>query len=144
MVLNIPSLEQEAMMKVTGLLWACCEARNKANAVEQLWSIAEVVHRAMSINLSCSMQWQEKRGKPIIEKVRWCPPNSKYVKINFDGSFIQNRKRGVYAFIVRDHEGSMILASAGNLDNVHDALCAEVHDCWIAITATADQGMMQI
>jgi hypothetical protein len=38
----------------------------------------------------------------------------------------------------------MILASAGNLDNVHDALCAEVHDCWIAITATADQGMMQI
>jgi hypothetical protein len=94
MVLNIPSLEQEAMMKVTGLLWACCEAHNKANAVEQLWSIAEVVHRAMSINLSCSMQWQEKRGKPIIEKVRWCPPNSKYVKINFDGSFIQNRKRG--------------------------------------------------
>jgi len=32
----------------------------------------------------------------------------------------------------------------GNLDNVHDALYAEVHACLIAITVAADQGMMQI
>jgi hypothetical protein len=38
----------------------------------------------------------------------------------------------------------MILADAGNLDNVHDALCAEAHTCLIAITTTADQGIMQI
>jgi hypothetical protein len=30
----------------------------------------------------------------MIEKVRWCPPNSEYVKINFGGSFIQDRKSG--------------------------------------------------
>ena len=30
------------------------------------------------------------------------------------------------------------------MDNVHDALCAEAHACLIAITAAADQGMMQI
>jgi len=94
MVLNILSLEQEAMMKVIGLLWAWCEAHNKANAGEQLWSTTEVVHRAMSINLSCSMQWQEKRGNPMIEKVRWCPPNSEYVKINFDRSFCPEQKEG--------------------------------------------------
>jgi hypothetical protein len=93
-VLEILSLQQEAKMKVICLLFSWREARNKANAGKQLWSIAEVVHRAMSINPSCSMQWREKGVKPMIEKVRWCPPNSKYVKINFDGSFIQDRKSG--------------------------------------------------
>jgi hypothetical protein len=38
----------------------------------------------------------------------------------------------------------VILAGAGNCDNVHDALSAEAHACYIAITVAADQGMMQI
>jgi hypothetical protein len=51
---------------------------------------------------------------------------------------------GAWGFFVRDHEGSMILVGAENLDNVHDVLCAEAHACLIAITAAANQGMMQI
>lgn len=144
MVVNILSLEQETKMKVICLLWAWWEACNKANAGEQLWSIEEVVHRAMSINSFGSMHWREKKDKPMKEKVQWCPPNSEYVKINFDGSFIQNRKSGASGFVVRDHDRFVIMAGAGNLDKVHDAICAEAHACLIAITAAADQGMMQI
>ena len=44
----------------------------------------------------------------MIENVHWCSPNSEYGKINFDGSFIQDRKSGAWGFVVRDHEGSMI------------------------------------
>ena len=86
MVLKILSLQREAKMKGIHLLFSWWEARNKANAGEQLWSTAEVVHRAMSIN-PCSMQWREKGVKPMIENVHWCSPNSEYGKINFDGSF---------------------------------------------------------
>jgi hypothetical protein len=53
---------------------------------------------------------RHKDVKSLIEKVCWCPPNFDYVKINFDGSFIQNRKSGAWGFVVRDHEGSVILA----------------------------------
>ena len=56
MVLKILSLQQEANMKVIGLLFSWWEARNKANAGKQLWSTAEVIHRAMSINPYCSMK----------------------------------------------------------------------------------------
>ena len=60
MVLNILSLEQETRAKVTNLLWAWWDARNKANVGEQVESIEEVVYRAMSMNLVCSMQWRDK------------------------------------------------------------------------------------
>jgi hypothetical protein len=42
---------------------------------------------------------QHKDVKSLIEKVCWCPPNFDYVKINFDGSFIQNRKSGAWALL---------------------------------------------
>jgi hypothetical protein len=47
-----------------------------------------------------------------MEKVHWCPPNSEYVKIKFDGSFIEDKKSGAWGFTMRNHEGSMILAGA--------------------------------
>lgn len=34
----------------------------------------------------------EKDVKPVIEKVRWCPSNSRYVQNNFDGSFIRQKE----------------------------------------------------
>lgn len=45
---------------------------------------------------------------------------------------------------MRDHEGLVVLAGAGNFESVRNALCAEAQACLAAITVAAGQGMLQI
>lgn len=92
-------------MKVIGFSGAWWDARNKVNAGEPLWQTG-----------------QQKRDKPMIQNVNWSLPNSDFVQINFDEAFLENKKSGAWDFVVRDHKGQVVLAGAGSLDKVHDAL----------------------
>jgi ribonuclease HI len=47
-------------------------------------------------------------------------------------------------FHLRDHKGSVVMASMGRMTVFHDALSAEIHGCFVALTATMDQGMSHI
>jgi ribonuclease HI len=66
------------------------------------------------------------------------------LKINFDGAFSQEERKGAWGFIVRDHDGLAMLASAGRINVLHDALSAEIHGCLAALTAAMDQSMSHI
>jgi hypothetical protein len=46
----------------------------------------------------------------------------RFFKINFDGTFLRECKSGAWGFIVRDLEGSVVLARAGKLEKIHNAL----------------------
>ncbi|KAF8645590.1 hypothetical protein HU200_066141 [Digitaria exilis] len=131
-------------MKVIGLLWAWRHARNKANAGEQMLSVEEVMYRAHSMSVDSLIDKQDSLVKPTKVKSQWCPPKYDFLNINFDSAFFQDRKSGAWGFVIRDHEGSALLAGVGKLSKIHDALCAEAQACLAAIIAAADQGMMQI
>ena len=38
---------------------------------------------------------------------RWSPRMPEIIKINIDGPFLANQKKGSWGFIARDHEGSV-------------------------------------
>jgi hypothetical protein len=85
----------------------------------------KIVYRAQSITLDTSTNRQEKIFKPPTEKLHWCPPKSDFLNINFDGAFRHECKSEAWGSIVRGQEGSVVLAGAGKLEKIHDALCAE-------------------
>ena len=45
---------------------------------------------------------------------------------------------------MRDENGQAVLAGAGNLSAVHDALCAEAEACLTALSATMNHGMSNV
>ena len=55
----------------------------------------------------------------------WKAPPPGQLKINSGGSCIQETMQGSWGFIVRDQEGDGVLAGAGRLGSIPDAMTAE-------------------
>lgn len=61
-----------------------------------------------------------------------------------DGAYKLESKKGAWGFIIRDHEGFTVLAGAGSLGSVHDALLAETMACKQALEAAVHFGISQV
>ena len=75
---------------------------------------------------------------------RWRPPPTDTWKINVDGAFWREELVGAWGFVIGDHLATGVLAGAGHLGSVSDALCAETHACIEALQAAAEWGMQHI
>ena len=51
---------------------------------------------------------------------------------------------GAWGFVVRDNHATAVMAGAGRIEVVSDALCAEAQACIAALQAAAAQGMQNI
>jgi len=49
-----------------------------------------------------------------------------------------------WGFVIRDHEGSAVLAGAGNLGSIPDAITAEAAACAKALQEATDHGISRI
>ena len=74
----------------------------------------------------------------------WKAPPPGQLKINSDGSFIQETMQGSWGFIVGDHEGDGVLAGAGRLGSIPDAMTTEAAACAQALQAAADYGISHV
>jgi hypothetical protein len=66
------------------------------------------------------------------------------VKVNFDASFIENTKTGVWGFVARDDTGYFIAAATGKLRHIGSALQAETEACAAAVEGAAALGLHRI
>jgi len=74
----------------------------------------------------------------------WVNPPPDKLKINCDGAFAKESKQGAWGFVIRDHEGNGVLAGAGKLQEVPNAMCAEGYACLAALEAAMNAGMAHI
>ena len=74
----------------------------------------------------------------------WKPPPENFYKINTDGAFRNAEKDGAWGFVIRDCQGHGILAGAGHLNVVHDALAAEGEAVLAALKAAMDFGISRV
>ncbi|GJN08457.1 hypothetical protein PR202_ga26377 [Eleusine coracana subsp. coracana] len=125
LVQAILALEEKTRLNTIALMWSCWEARNKANAREKKREASEVAYIARALVSDIDNITPELKKCNSRRQKRWNPPPSELLKINIDGAFFEDHKNGGWGFIVRDHDGSAILAGAGKLTVVHDAMCAE-------------------
>jgi hypothetical protein len=75
---------------------------------------------------------------------KWQTPPVDVLKINTDGAFYANEKKGAWGFIVRVSDGHGILAGSGCLPTVTDALAAEGEACLAALDAVMERGISHV
>jgi len=141
---HILALKEEEKLLVIGLLWSWWDARNKVNAGEQLKSVNDIVYRARSVMTQIAETGKVSRPMEVVNQQRWQKPPEGSWKINVDGAFWDREKKGAWGFVVRDDQGNAVLAGAGSLMSISDALIAETHACIAALQAAADHGLQNI
>jgi hypothetical protein len=123
------------------LLWHWWDVRNKVNAGELMPACQEMVRAVVGMVSDIQMSSAQASASPT---QRWSPPPPDILKINVDGAFRKETKADAWGFIIRDHDGSAVLARAGNLGPVHDALLAETMACKQALEAAEHFGISQV
>ena len=118
--------------------------RNKINKGEKGQTGEEVA--ADVLNLMCDRRKSEmkKPAQEVTGSAGWKAPPPGQLKINSDGSFIQETMQGSWGFIVGDHEGDGVLAGAGRLGSIPDAMTTEAAACAQALQAAADYGISHV
>ena len=142
---NIMSMQESKRILIIGLLWSWWDARNKVNAGEERRSIDEIIYRAQLVTQN--VQELPTNAKSINARERdqrWVPPGHDVWKINVDAAFSEKDLGGAWGFVVRDHHSRAVLAGAGRIAVVSDALCAEAHACIEALMVAANQGMQHV
>ena len=135
-------LDETTRSKTLLLLWRAWHLRNNiihdngkatiADSVIFLQSIWDGMH-------STAPNPQDTKGKQPLHHTAttakprkpdpcpWRPPPSGWLKLNTDGSFLPNNNAGGAGAVIRDSEGSLIIASCARANDCLDAEEAEAH-----------------
>ena len=125
-------------------LWVWWDARNKANAGDRILSTEEIVYKVQAMKSFDNLHTFEMANRKQSGISCLSPSAADILKINMDGAYSQREKKGAWGFIVRDHRGAVVMAGAGRINMLHDALSAEAQACLAALYATIDKGISQI
>lgn len=144
---SVLRMKEQQRLLVIHLLWSWWDTRNKASAGEQQRSASEVVHLAqvMAVDAEMLKDAGRKEGPlPNPAAPAWRPPDEDVLKINFDGAFIKDTRKGAWGFIIRDHQGSGVAAGTGALTNLNDAFQAETVACLEALRQANALGISRV
>ena len=142
---HVLAMPEKKKLLIVGLLWAWWDARNKANSGEQRRTTAEVIYKAQSVFLQEQLEGAERNDAGTGEhNQRWIPPSPDVWKINIDAAFWEKDLTGAWGFVVRDNHATVVMAGAGRMEVVSNALCAEANACIEELQAAAAQGMQNI
>ena len=111
MVTEILSLKEEIRTKTVLFLWKWTE-RNKINKGEKGQGVDGVAANVLNLLNYLSKLERKEPIRQTAGNARWKAPPLGQLKINSDGSFIQETMQGSWGFIVRDYEGEVVLAGA--------------------------------
>jgi ribonuclease HI len=64
-----------------------------------------------------------------LQEVKWCRPPNGVLKLNCDASFRAEESSGSWGFIIRDHDGDVVMTGRGRLNFVLSAFQAELIAC---------------
>jgi len=108
---HVLSLSEEKKLLVVGLLWSWWDARNKANAGEPRRTTEEVIYRARVVTQQLSNATTAEDMQMVRTCApRWTPPPPDIWKINVDAACWAKEMDGAWGFVIRDHQGSAVLA----------------------------------
>uniref|UniRef100_A0ACD5UXI4 Uncharacterized protein n=1 Tax=Avena sativa TaxID=4498 RepID=A0ACD5UXI4_AVESA len=122
------ALLAETKLRVIALLWCWCwwTERNKVNHQERRLGVEEF--RFLILRLTA--EWKEHLEKEIMVPARptrcWLPPPVDVIKINVDGSSLDNSNTGGWGAIGRNHTGEPVFAACGRIPAAAEALQTEL------------------
>ncbi|KAI5018161.1 hypothetical protein ZWY2020_043049 [Hordeum vulgare] len=128
------------------MMWQWWTARNKSNAKDGSRSVAEVVAKSRRWAGEFALYLTKPRDSSTHAKGfdQWERPVTKMLKINTDGAFSENPRRGGWGFVIRDSDGAVAVSGAGKMAFLMDAVHAEAEACIQGLTTTMNWGMTRI
>lgn len=144
-VQELLGLNSERSILCATLLWQWWSRRNKINAKEKVGPpagiLSQVRYWAGEAKTYCS---KSASGRARADVQCWQRPEGDMLKINIDGAFTPETRRGGWGFVVRDQSGNVRGSGAGCLPIIASAAQAEAQACDEALKAAADWGMTNI
>lgn len=141
---KIWELQVNMQLKVFVFLWRWWSARNKANAGEKMPTASDVCGSVMFFLMQFEKLYETEKKVIAATQVSWKPPPENTYKINSDGSFDSDKRTGGWGFVVRNVNGEVLAAGAGNIRYASSALHAEAIATYKSIVHAAQLGMSRI
>ena len=121
--------DQKIKIRSIALMWNWWKVRNKINAEGGVPKLGHLKSQILRSAAEYEDAFVKVKGSQAVPELRWKPPNEDVLKINTDGSFVQDERCGGWGFVVRDSVGEVMGAGAGHLKHVADAFHAEAEAC---------------
>lgn len=126
------------------LLWLWWGERNRVREGEQRRTAAELAFMATAQTEEFLKIHQKEKKQKLGAPGKWSKPDMGVMKINSDGAFDPNNRKGGWGFIIRDHLGMVIKAGAGRTHVLLDAFHAEVLACAAGIKAANECELQRV
>jgi hypothetical protein len=137
-------LDKTMHLHVIVLLWRWWSARNKVNDGGRMQSEAEIQSSVTFFLMEFEkLNADGKKIHPMITR-SWKPPPDGFYKINTDGSYNLHSRSGGWGFVIRDTNGDVCWAGAGNITRAAFALQAKAIAAFKAIQQAVHLGMTHI
>lgn len=91
------------------------------------------------MHMSTQQQWTPSSQSPAT-RARWCKPPEGSLKLNCDASFFQASMSGSWGFLIRDHDGDVVMSGRGKINNVPSAFQTELIACLQGIQVASNLG----
>ncbi|XP_066364948.1 uncharacterized protein [Miscanthus floridulus] len=80
-------------------------------------------------------------AQKALQTIKWTKPHDGVLKLNCDASFKAENMSGSWVFLIRDHDGNVVLTGRGRLNHVLSAFQAELISCLQGVQAAANLGV---
>jgi hypothetical protein len=137
-------MEEKVQVRVIVLLWHWWLERNRVREGER---------RRVAAELAFIVPAQSDEYLKIATKEHrvqnsgsrhWCKPAEDVLKINVDGSFMTDTRKGGWDFVIRHANGSVIHAGADVIRRAMDAFHTEVLACLAGLKTASELGMTKV
>ncbi|KAE8801666.1 hypothetical protein D1007_22698 [Hordeum vulgare] len=146
MLMTIFHMEEQQRMQILAMMWQWWTARNKRNANDGSRSVPEVAAQSRRWAAEFAMYLTKSRGSSIHANGvdQWERPVTEMLKINIDGAFSENPRRGGWGFVIRDSAGVVAGLGAGKMAFPMDAVHTKAEACIQGLTAAMNWGMTRV
>jgi hypothetical protein len=79
-----------------------------------------------------------------VTRERWTKPPDGTLKLNCDGSFLQNVKTDSWRFLIRDCDGDVVIPGRGSIGNLLNAFQAELIACLQGMQEAVNLGISRL
>ncbi|KAK8606864.1 hypothetical protein V6N13_052617 [Hibiscus sabdariffa] len=134
--------KQQMLLVIT--YWAIWHARNKLIYEGSLCSIPTTSTFIQAFILETESLAGISTLKPVPKKVKWFPPDSSTIKLNFDAAFNNSTNTSVSGIVARNSQGLVLAACTFPHSAVADAFSAEALACESAVTFASDLGFRSV
>ncbi|XP_066373674.1 uncharacterized protein [Miscanthus floridulus] len=132
--------EQIAVLMVI-TLWFLWTNRNTVREEKRGRSAEELARSIRVYANEVSQTLRSPRSPKPLRSVRWQKPPEGYLKLNCDASFINETKAGSWGFLIRDHDGEVVMSGRGRISYALSAFHAELIACLQGVHVASNLGI---